>query len=552
MNLPALPSNIQSPAFQLAAKDELSRVLFTPIVINFYNFPDGLYGALLRGGTGVGKTYIIAGLTRDNLTRLKNPECSVNPFRALYLVPGNVKIQIQRALNMYGLTPYVHVMSYGELRGKNSPYILYETKSYINKEGKQDITLIPFWNPRMLPSLVVMDECQVGCNEGTLTSRILCSLPTHTMGVKCLLASATAFGRISESRLFMIVCGVVTPFNRLPLTGELFPQVAHSLCAQGKDPWDHSPKNMENLTNATSQWTVEVKNARFKCKAVTNLIALEFRTDEQRKQYNLVYEAYKARMRALNNDKGYFETGLIVEKWVALLKFRQAAELLRVWELTNGAVEKIKAGKQCIISSNYVDTLRGCWKTAVGEFKIPKERIGFIVGGQNARDRQRIVDDWQNGKLDLLLLMMKAGGVALSLHHDNEISRPRAIILPPTYAAKEFVQVVGRVLRFTSITDVEQDVYWFNNTVESEKVLPRVAIKLKCLDKAITAKEQWGHMFESFVAEEDREVVDEDKLSEEYGSKYKEENNFEVAEDGGYKTEEGELEMIGAEGLTNI
>lgn len=513
--LPAIASEIESFSFQTRATARLAEKLFTPQTVKGefgdYQFPDGFYGHLLRGGTGVGKTYILAALIRQLLEANKLPtiEGSINPFKVIWIMPANAKIQIQRALNAYGLTKFVHIVSYRELCMRDQLYIKWSSRNV-----GQDIVLEPYWNPQMLVPLVIFDECQYLRNSGTQQTNVALALPTHTMGVKVILASATPFQRLIETRVFTVLCGVITKSNSLPLTSQNFTSVISDLTARNRTIDDYSPKNINNLKEACAEWITEVSGVKFKHKAHTELLEIPFRTTGQKRIYEAAYEAYKDRLRKLEEEKGYFDTGCIIEQWVALGKFMQKAELLICQDLAERAIAKHQAGKQVIVGSEFVATLRGVWTILTKKLGVHKDKIGFIVGGQTPIARQLQVDKWQRGNLDFMLMMKKAGGVAISLHHDRPPSRPRAVILGPTFEAVNLVQFLGRGHRLTSLSDTEQDVLWLAPTVMSERVLPKVATKLTSIHAAVTAREQWGTMLMKFADAESQEEASELLASE--------------------------------------
>ena len=103
---------------------------------------------------------------------------------------------------------------------------------------------------------------------------------------------------------------------------------------------------------------------------------------------------------------------------------------------------------------------------------------------------------------------MRSGGVGISLHHDRPTTKPRHIILPPTWSAIDLAQALGRVHRLTTISDTTQEVLWYAETREQD-VKKRVELKLQCIAKAIVAKEQFVDTFMKAIGEE----IDADELA---------------------------------------
>lgn len=105
-------------------------------------------------------------------------------------------------------------------------------------------------------------------------------------------------------------------------------------------------------------------------------------------------------------------------------------------------------------------------------------------------ERQQNIDDFQTGKTLFFLTTLKSGGTGLSLHHEHKTSRPRVVILPPTWSVYELVQVLGRAQRITNLSQVIQTICWFAGTVE-EKVAQRLASKYDCIKELMDRKDNF-------------------------------------------------------------
>lgn len=557
MPLAPLSKDIQIIPWQIKTAEEHLTKMFSPVKAGSldYEFSKGLYGTLLRGGTGIGKMYITCQVIRLAAERklLSPPPNSNCPFPVVWILPGNVLIETQRVLKRFGIQHLVHCLTYNAFRGNGNPYVEWKD---VSRNGEEDYR--PFWKKEWLPALVVGDEIQNCRNPETSTTKVMLALEehTHSNAVKVLFASATPAQRLCELRCIAVVLGIITKYNNLPLTDKTFPSVMRDICAYGKNIWNYSPKNMKNFREEADLWYVEPKNVRFKFPAKTELIEIEL-TAEKRIKYDDAYDEYKRKIWEEQRRTG--PQGMMA-RWVALGKFQEKAELLRCDNLAEFAVEEVKNKRQVIVGSKYVNTLRGVWLHLTKNLGVPPDEISFVVGGQTREKRQINVDAFQAGATKYMLLMMKAGGVALSLHHDrvSPFSLPRTIILPPTYAAPELVQVLGRGHRLTSLSVTKQLVIWFADTVEIQRVLPKVRSKLRCLDSAVIAKEQWGHMLEGthmtsdnddewneMQSKEDKENLTMPTTTTIKNNETTETDNNELTE-----TEEG-IEFITGEGLSN-
>jgi SNF2 family DNA or RNA helicase len=248
---------------------------------------------------------------------------------------------------------------------------------------------------------------------------------------------------------------------------------------------------MERVKDVMEPYTVNVKGVRFKHKAHTECVLIDFRNQKERDIYNNAYNEYLEKLYKLRGQSGH---GILAARLVAMQKFRQKAEEIRSPLIAGRAHNAVEEGSQVIIASNFKNMLRGAWLALTERYGYDSDRIGFVTGGQSAEQRQRHVDEFQEGKRDIMLLTLQAGGVGISLHHEQDSARPRHIILPPTWSAIDLIQCLGRSHRITSQSNTLQEVLWYRNTIE-ERVAAVVENKVKCINKAVSAKEQWASLF---------------------------------------------------------
>ena len=500
MKLPTEDSTVvtlKEFAFQTSASAELTAKLRTE------------QGALLQGGTGTGKTYIAAQSLCDILPELmKDDTLGKGPIPILWIAPAATIVQTQRVLKAYELAGKVMVMSYAALTSpKTGGAMFYESKTIV-EWGQEHI--VYGWSEFMLPRMVVFDECQALKNDGSSRTNIARHLPTKN--VKRLFISATPYQRVCEARTVMVGVGMRSDYNVLPLTEKTAPSVLRSLATYGNTT-AYSPRAMEKVKHVMEPYTVALKNIRFKYKARTELVLIDFRNDKEKDAYNNAYEEYLEYLYKLRGQTGH---GIVAARLVAMMKFRQKAEEIRSPLVAARARNAVVEGSQAIIASNFKGMLRGVWLALTKTFNVDEDRIGYVTGGQTPEKRQRDVDAFQRGDKDYMLLTVAAGGVGISLHHETEKARPRHIILPPTWSAIDLIQCVGRSHRITSMSNTLQEVLWYRNTIE-ERVAAVVKNKVKCINKAVSAKEQWASLFAPDI-DDDLGNVDKDTDDEiDYG-----------------------------------
>jgi len=458
-------------------------------------------GMLLQGGTGTGKTYIAAQTIKDILPHLSaQDDLGKGPFPVLWICPAATKLQTERVLGAYGIKRNVMVMSYSTLTSPSTGGTMFYGCKTVVEFGQEHIVFE--WNTIMMPKLVVFDECQALKNDDSTRTAIARSLPDKS--VKRLFISATPYQRVCEARTVMVGVGMRSRYNVLPLSQNTAPSVMRSLATYGNTT-AYSPRAMEKVKDVMEPYTVALKNVRFKHKARTECVMIDFRTQAERDAYLNAYNEYLEELYRLRGQTGH---GILAARLVAMLKFRQKAEEIRSPLIAARAHNAVQEGSQAIVASNFKGMLRGTFMALTENFGIDKDRIGYITGGQTAEARQRDVDAFQRGDKDFMLLTIQAGGVGISLHHETEQAKPRHIILPPTWSAIDLIQCVGRSHRITSMSNTLQEILWYRGTIE-EQVAAVVENKVKCINKAVSAKEQWASLFAPNVSD-DLGDVDED------------------------------------------
>ena len=458
-------------------------------------------GVLLQGGTGTGKTYIAAQCIKDVLPTLEADEkLGKGPFPVLWVCPAATKLQTERVLKAYNIQSRVMVMSYSTLTSPSTGGTMFYATETIVQWGVEHIVFK--WHELMLPRLVVFDECQALKNDDSTRTRIARNLPTD--GVKRLFISATPYQRVCEARTVMVGVGMTSPYNIIPLSEDTAPSVLRSLATYSQ-PTRYSPRAMERVKEVMDNYTVALKGIRFKYKARTECVLVHFRNSKERDAYGNAYNEYLEELYRLRGQTGH---GTVAARLVAMQKFRQKAEEVRSPLIATRARNAVVEGSQVIIASNFKIMLQGVHIALTQTYGVPEDRIGYVTGKQTAEQRQRDVDAFQRGEKDYMLLTIQAGGVGISLHHEHDNARPRHIILPPTWSAIDLIQCVGRSHRITSKSNTLQEILWYSGTIE-EQVAHVVENKVKCINKAVSAREQWASLFAPHNNDDELGNVDE-------------------------------------------
>ena len=181
-------------------------------------------------------------------------------------------------------------------------------------------------------------------------------------------------------------------------------------------------------------------------------------------------------------DKAYEQLGLtpaIIDEYILngtvansehvlvnILKARQLAESFKVPDIAEMAGDFIDGGNSVVIFVNFTDSLNAL----IGLLHCPK-----IDGNQTANQRQQAIDDFQSDKANCIVVNIAAGGTGLSLHDINGV-RPRISLICPTFNAKDYLQVLGRIHRNGAKSDALQKVLVAAGTIE-EHVMKAIRIK---------------------------------------------------------------------------
>lgn len=452
-------------------------------------------GQLCIGNTGCGKTYIIAQAIADAQAAgsYKLHESQTKLYSVLYITPKNSIEQQRRVLHRAGVVDFDVISSSALATSYGLMYI-----SWVPREDKKhNIIEVPVWDKDMMPDLIIIDEVQNFKNPRSKRSDVLQAY--INAGGKVIMLSATPFQKASESKLITTACCV---------TNNLDWKDYAKAAARPKQPTDNSPAAVKRIKEDLlfRNALIEIKGVRYPFKPLIRNRLIDLKP-EKRILYNQAMDEYHEERRKM----GLFDISKSAfYDWVAMNKFREKAEILRVEEICEAAYNAWQDSKVAvIIASNFVATLRKSWEVLVKQLGVPADKISHLVGGMSADKIQESIDNFQEGRTEFFLTTLKSGGTGLSLHDEHEYTKPRFVILPPTWSVYEMVQVLGRAQRITSRSQTVQEIVWFRDTVE-ERVADRLESKFDCLRELIDRKESFIHdIFNAGMNEIERKQLEE-------------------------------------------
>lgn len=382
------------------------------------------------------------------------------------------------------------------------------------------------------------------------------------------------------------------------LTEERWPAYA-SRIASPKDPFEHSPGAIERFMKDMSEFITDVPSTRWQFRPHNTVRVIKFATNKEYQEYALAWEEYCERCAKINKDAPEGRFRILAEFTIFTRKsegirspfmaaemqdyvtrgglaaacackyvntiMRCVLELVHVHKVPREQISLIWGGDHNLNTQPISDTefMRIAGKVQRGELMSRKEqkqvenyllhkgektaereaRLHLIeeckklgLGPQSRADRQDNIDRYQSGKSLYCFYTFKAGGVGLSLHHCDDLTknkvrrhehngyaypedipliptRQRRTILAPVFSAIDAVQALYRVPRVTSLSDTKQEVIFYEKTAEEDMAII-LGVKLKCLSKVVAAKEGWeGAIYKRRDADIGRSLTDSATLA---------------------------------------
>lgn len=515
---------------------------------------------LLRAAVGTGKTFIVA---RELLYAKEHnlvPE-SFGLFPVLYITKSTVVEQTQRVLeNLFGLTiDDVFVTNIESLRTQKFQWAI---KREVKVENGQEHEIIT-WRV-CHPAKIYWDECHGLKNEDSIQSRISQAFNDVAGDTVQVFFSATPFLRVCECKCFAVATKLPVRFGAgiKPLSNDMWPSFAKEVAAPA-DPIEFCEAAVKRLMSQLHPYIVDVKGVRSQFNAQNTTRLVSFKNEEQRTHYETAWENYlkkKAKIESMEGLPGgqflilaQFTIFRRAAEWshaenfadmmadaerqgfapVAAVSFKQTIIRIVKFLITKHGYSRDdisliwgggqqKATKKQLIKQKMLakaDLLRECGITledfdldTIEDFSEEKVEPSWRLGTQALPERQSEIDKFQSGRSKFCCYTFKAGGVGLSLHHSDELTkqkarrkkngwyveedipqiptRPRMTFLTPTYSAIELVQGLGRAPRLTSMSNTIQTILFFRGTIE-ERVAAIVSQKLRCLRHVTRTKESW-------------------------------------------------------------
>ena len=195
-----------------------------------------------------------------------------------------------------------------------------------------------------------------------------------------------------------------------------------------------------------------------------------------------IVESYKSLQMTAAAITDYIEEGKLPEYLkeeldemsilVKILRARQECELLKVKDIVTMAQDAVTEGYNVAIFMNFKESLI--------ETKSLLD-CDYIDGSVKAEKRDKIIEEFQADKTNCVVINAATGGTGISLH-DVIGNRPRLSLISPSFNAKEFSQVLGRIHRNGAKSDALQKVMISDGSIE-QYVMRAISKKMENMNR---------------------------------------------------------------------
>src|ERR1700743_3954550 len=524
----------------------------------------------LIAAAGSGKTYAMGAVLRRLIDAGWHKKNCMSPWPIIYVTKASVVTQTQRVLEkdfQIDTRNEVIVIAIDQLRARFGEMFVREQMKIVG--GEEHVTYQ--WTPMINPKLIIWDEGHALKNNTSKQHKIALSFSVLP-GVIQVFMSATPATRVSEFKCFVIACGIkynIPGLGEVTINDRTWNDFAKFI-ANG-DQYEYNQAACDRLTDVMEPFIVRMKGIKPQFHAHNHTELIDFVTKEGREFYRTAEKIF-ARRKTRAEGRIAEGKGTKLEILVALMQYNIAAEsnIDRATIIVNRMMEDVKNGFAPVCAQKFKISISKCLKIlfergvkrseisviwggakqqvskkaaaakAIGDNNelqaalaaqgITLEGIGLDVdiveeikfdeslnlsGSQSQEQRQREIDNFQKGITKYGFFTMRSGGVGLSLHHTDAMTkfkcrrkesgyaveediplvptRPRKLYSSPTYSAMDLVQVLGRCPRLTSLSDTDQYLLFFKGTVE-EDVEAICNGKLRCLSKVVRNHEDWSQL----------------------------------------------------------
>jgi len=432
-----------------------AKVLLDSLYINGF--------AMDMSETGTGKTYVAASIVRE----MNRP--------AVVICPKTIIPQWEKILRSFDIK--ATLINYEKLGRGNTKWMKWKKLPDLMFPWKEDVkTEQPeFYFPRN--ALIILDEGHRCKGADTTNSWMMIALANQ--GYKTLVSSAT----IATTPLEMKAIGYLSQLHKL----YNFPDFCRIHGGQwvgrwGAMTWDMASKEAQASMMALNGYFFRTRKCASRMTVddfgdlfpESHIVAEAYDLGANEKKCQQVYDNMEAEIAKLDERTENYSAHV----FAIMTKARRLAELCKVPLFVDMIEDLYDEGKSVVCFVNFTDTVDAI-KNRLEKKKKFKDAIGYIVGGQSDKERQKDIEDFNADRKRITISNIKAGGIGISLHDLNG-NFPRASIISPNFSAYELVQALGRVWRQGGLTKSFQRVVFAAKTIE-EQACYRVQFRINNL-----------------------------------------------------------------------
>jgi len=413
--------------------------------------------------TGCGKSYVSAWVAKN---------LRVKPF---VICPKNMRKTWNKVLSTFGVSA-AEIINYEKIFRGNTSYFTYD-KSF-TKERNWSSEGINISFPK--DSLVIVDEFHKCKGTDSLNGNGLLAIKNARF--KTLMLSATAATNPVEMRAI----GYALNLHQ----GDDFRHFCKESGAYYREG-GMGTMDFDGDTKEGKEGMARVHDILFHDKKIASRM--------RRKDFGKIFPDNRIMVQGIDMGSNTgkiqdayrlmeFEIGLLDERaanysahvFAIMMEARRRTELLKVPKIADMMIEMRKEGISPVVFLNFKDSIAGVSRI-LEDNKLFKGKLSYIHGDIKGDARDWHLEQFQSNKHVGMISQIDSGGVGLSMH-DLHGDFPRHSIINPGFKAINFAQAFGRIHRAEGKSPCIQHVLIAGDTIEEERIAPRIQMRLDNLD----------------------------------------------------------------------
>lgn len=382
--------------------------------------------------TGTGKTYSSVAVVKNmNLT-------------PLIICPITIIHTWKCVCKLFNVTP-IGIINYEKIKKYGyPPYLKVIDNEYVWNLDKNNV--------------VIFDEAHKCKNSKSLNGEILLSTKSdgNKNNFKVMLLSATISDSPTIFALFGFVMGL---YKNIKIGKQSMKYLIREKMKQLDNNWGAQSKSSLNM------FLFPDNGSRMELR--------EIMKDESFTNNQISVDCYtiSSSNAIFMNDTMNQLSSTGIEKLVEITKLRRKLEKCKVSLLADLTNQYLENNISVVIFMNYIENIN-----------LLSKKLGttnIIYGKQTLLNRQKIIDDFQNNNINIIICNIKCS-VGISLHDLH--GKQRVSLICPNFSSIDLIQSLGRIYRADLKTPALQRIILCANTYE-ETIYEKIKQKIDFIDK---------------------------------------------------------------------